>query len=199
PHLVAVIIFFVLTVVFFHPVFLENKELSQHDITQWRGGAQELIEFKEQTGEEGLWTNSMFGGMPAYLIQVAWSGDLLAYVYEISSLGLPVPAKYVFIALLSFYILLVTFKVRPYIAIIGAIAFAFNSFHIISIEAGHNLKVGAIAYIPLVLAGIHIAFNRNLWWGFVISTLGSALHIRMNHLQITYYLLFMILIYGLSQ
>lgn len=199
PHLIAIVVFLILTIIFFQPVLLENKEISQHDITQWRGSAQELIEYKDKTGEEGLWTNSMFGGMPAYLIQLSWSGDILAYVYDITSFWLPVPAKYVFISLISFYILLLAFKVRPYLAIIGAIAFAFNSFNIISIEAGHNLKVGAIAYMPLVIAGIHIAYNRNLWWGFIISTLGTALHIRMNHLQITYYLLFILIIYGILQ
>lgn len=196
PHLVAVAIFLSLTVIFFHPVFLENKDIRQHDIMQWRGGAQELLDFRAETGEEGLWTNSMFGGMPGYLVNIHFSGEGIAIIHKLYSLWLPHPVNAIFIALLSFYILLLTFGVRPYLAIGGAIAFAFTSFTLISLEAGHNAKVIAIAYMPLILAGIHLAFKQYKFFGFSLTALAMALHLNVNHLQITYYLLLVVLIYG---
>lgn len=197
PHLIAVITFLLLTVIFFNPVFLENKDIRQHDIMQWRGGAQELLDFREKTGEEGLWTNSMFSGMPGYMVNVHFSGEGIAYIHQLYSLGIPHPVNAIFIALLSFYILLLTFGVRPYLALGGAIAFAFTSFTLISLEAGHNAKVIAIAYMPLILAGVHLAFKQYRLLGFSLTALAMALHLSFNHLQITYYLLLIILIYGI--
>lgn len=196
PHLIAIITFLLLTVLFFHPVFLENKDIKQYDIMQWRGGAQELLDFREATGKEGLWTNSMFSGMPGYLVNVQFSGEAMAYVHKLYSLWIPHPVNALFIALTSFYILLLSFGVRPYLAIGGAIAFAFTSFTLISLEAGHNAKVIAIAYMPLILAGVNLAFKRYRLLGFSLTALAMALHLSFNHLQITYYLLLIILMYG---
>lgn len=196
PHIVAVTIFLSLTVIFFNPVFFDNKEIRQYDIMQWRGGAQELLDFRAATGEEGLWTNSMFSGMPGYLVNVHFSGEGIAIVHQLYSLWLPHPVSAIFIALISFYILLLTFRVRPYLAIGGAIAFAFTSFTLISLEAGHNAKVIAIAYMPLILAGIHLAFRQYKFLGFSLTAMAMALQLNVNHLQITYYLLLIVLIYG---
>jgi len=197
PHLYAVVVFLILVVVFYQPVFFENKSIYQNDLLQWEGGAKELLDYREKTGEEGFWSNSMFGGMPAYLVNLKYSGDLLQYVYQIITLGLPHPANQTFMALLSFYILLLVFGVRPYLAIVGAVAFGFSSFNIINIEAGHNSKGWAIAYMGLVMAGIHLAFTGKKMAGFILTALAMGLHLRVNHLQITYYLLFIVLIYGL--
>ncbi len=196
PHLIAVIVFFIVTVAFFNPIFFDNKSLEQHDINQWKGGAQELIDYREKTGEEALWTNSMFGGMPAYLISVAWKDGIVSGFKNVLSLFLPHPVKNTFLAFISFYILLLAFKVKPYLAIAGALAFGLSTYIIIGLGAGHNSRIGAIALMPLVLAGIHLAFQKQRLLGMGVTALGLALHLRENHLQITYYLLLVVLIYG---
>ncbi|MDX1627138.1 MAG: YfhO family protein [Fulvivirga sp.] len=197
PHLIAVLTFLLVTIIFFNPFFFDNVNLDQHDIKQWKGGAQELIEFREQTGEEGLWTNSMFSGMPGYLVNVSWSDGIIVGIKKILAAGLPHPVRNIFLAFISFYILLLAFKVRPYLAIGGALAFGLSSFMIIGLGAGHNARIGAIAFMPLVLAGIHITFKRHVILGFGVTATALALELRENHLQITYYLLLMVLIYGI--
>lgn len=197
PHLVAIIAFLLITVIFFNPLFFGNKVLQQHDIQQWEGGAQELAEFREATGEEGLWTNSMFSGMPAYLVNVKWSDGIIDAFKTVMALALPHPVRNIFLAFISFYILLLTFRVRPYLAIGGAIAFGLSTFMIIGLGAGHNSRIGAIAFMPLVLAGIHLTYTRNMILGFGLTAAALALELRENHLQITYYLLLMVIIYGI--
>ncbi|MCC5920880.1 MAG: YfhO family protein [Cyclobacteriaceae bacterium] len=199
PHLLVLFVFFVIVFTFFSPAFISGKVVSQHDIDQWKGGAQELREYREETGEEGLWTNSMFSGMPGHLVDIRYSGDWLVYVKSVVSIGLPNPADQIFTAMITFYVLLLVFGVRPWLAMIGAIAFAFNSFNIINIQAGHNMKGWAIAYTPLVLAGIHWALRKNLWQGIALTALALGMQIRFNHLQITYYLFLIVLIYGISE
>ncbi len=196
PHVIAVAVFLLLTVILFSPVIFQGKGLAQHDILQGAGAGQEIVEYRQQTGKEALWTNSMFSGMPAYLINLRWSGDLMRYVTKVYSLGLPSPADITFVGMLSFYILLLVFGVRPYLAIAGAVAFALGTFNIISIEAGHIWKVRAIAYMPLVLAGVHLVFRKKYLPGFILTALAVAFEIRANHLQITYYLFLLLLIYG---
>lgn len=199
PHLIAISVFLALTILFFQPVFFEGKALQQGDILQWEGGAKELIDYRETTGEEGLWTNSMFSGMPAYMVSVKWGNELIKTAHAIISLGLPHPVRIIFVTMLSFYIMLLCFKVRPYIAIMGAIAFALSSYNIIGITAGHNARISAVSLMPLVLAGIHLCFTRNKWLGFSLTALALAMQMRVNHLQITYYLAFIVGIYGLLQ
>lgn len=199
PHLVAIALFLALTVFFFQPVFFEGKTLSQSDILQWQGSAKELIDYRAETGEEGLWTNSIFGGMPAYLVNVKWGNQLIKGLHAVITLGLPHPVRVIFLCMLSFYIMLLCFKVRPYLAIIGAIAFAFSSYQIIGLEAGHNARISAISFMPLVVGAIHLCFTGNRWLGASLTTLALAMQMRVNHLQITYYLAFIVAIYGLIQ
>ena len=197
PHLIAVILFLIITLIFFSPVFFEGKTLSQHDILQWEGGAKELLDYREKTGEEGLWTNSMFGGMPGYLVNTQFSGNLLIHIEKIFTVFLPHPAKIMFAACLSFYIMLLAFGVRSYLAMAGALIFGLSSYNTIGFMAGHNARIAAVAYMPLVMAGVHLAFRNRYLWGFVMTALGLGLHLRVNHYQITYYLLLIVLIYGL--
>lgn len=199
PHLVAVAVFFLITVFFFNPVFFENKALSQHDIQQFLGASKELRDFRTATGEEGLWANSMFSGMPAYLVNLDWSDGVLVSVKKIMSLLLPHPVANVFLAFLSYYVLLISFRVRPWFAIAGGLAFGLSSFVIIGLAAGHNARIGAMAFMPLVMAGIHLVFSGNRWLGVGVTTVGMSLHLRENHLQMTYYLLLIVLVYGLVQ
>ncbi|MEO9966686.1 MAG: YfhO family protein [Reichenbachiella sp.] len=198
-HLLGPLIFLFASIIFFAPVVFEGKVLPQHDITQWQGGAKELQDYREKTGEEGLWTNSMFGGMPGYMVNTQFSGELTKPIHKLVSLYLPHPASIVFVACLCFYIMLIAFGVRSWIAIIGGLAFGFTAFSIIGIMAGHNSKVVAVAYMPLVLAGMKWTFDGKKLWGLAVTALGLALHLRPNHLQITYYLLLMVLAFGVSQ
>ncbi|MFT6866811.1 MAG: hypothetical protein ACJA08_001649 [Cyclobacteriaceae bacterium] len=195
-HGLAILGFFIVTVLLFYPQFFSGKELFQHDILQGKGGNHQMIEHREKTGDEALWMNSMFSGMPAYLNGVQYSGDLIAYVYKIITLGIGHPRGITFVSSLCFYILLLAFKVRPWIAFIGALSFTLNGFNIISITAGHNAKIAAVALMPLILAGIHLAFTGKKWLGLGLTALGLALQLRTGHYQITYYLILIASIYG---
>ena len=201
PHLIAVIVFLVVVFIFFQPVFLTNKTIYQNDILQWEGGARELMDYRDETGDEGLWSSNLFSGMPAFLVNVNFSGDLLIHIKNLGGLFLPHPANQSFTALICFYVLLLSFRVRPYIALVGALAFGLNSYNIINIEAGHNMKGWAIAYMPLVIAGVHMSFDRisraGKITGYLLTALALGLHLRTNHLQMTYYLLLILLIYGI--
>jgi hypothetical protein len=197
PHIIAVVVFLVVTFIFFRPVFLENKTLQQHDIQQFQGSAKAIQDFREQTGEEPLWTNSMFSGMPAYLVSVEWSNGPVVFLKKILSIGTSHPISNVFAAFVCYYILLLCFGVRPYLSIAGALAFGLSSYIIIGLSAGHNARIGAIAFMPLIMAGIHLTFTRNRILGFAVTASGLALHFRENHLQITYYFLFIVAAYGI--
>ncbi len=199
PHIIAILIFLLVTIIYFKPVFFEHKSLSQHDIQQWEGGAKELIDFRETTGEEALWTNSMFSGMPGYLINVQWGNGILGKLQIAISFGLPHPVRIVYLSFLCFYILLISFGVRPYLAIAGALAFGLSSYNIIGISAGHNSRIAAVAFMPLVLAGIRTVFKGKHLLGFTLTALAVALELRVGHLQITYYLFLMIGAYGISE
>lgn len=199
PHLVAIIIFLVVTVFFFSPIFFENKTLMQHDVTQSMGASKALKDYRDKTGEEALWLPSMFSGMPAYLVSVEWSSTGINIIKRIISFSLPNPVGNIFIAFISYYILLLSFRVRPYLAIAGALAFGLSSFMIIALSAGHNARVGAMALMPLVLAGIHLTFTGKRILGFGVTAAALSLHLRENHLQVTYYLLLIVIGYGLMQ
>ncbi|MER2999409.1 YfhO family protein [Pontibacter populi] len=199
PHLIAVLVFLLLTVVYFAPVVFEDKGMAQHDILQFRGGAQEIMQHREKTGEEALWTNSMFGGMPSYLINTRYPGDLSGAIHTVLSLNLPAMAGNIFITLLCGYILLVTLGMRSWLAIVGAIAFGFTTYNIIILEAGHNTKSLTIAYIPMVLAGLFYTLRKNLWLGAALFALGLTLNLHFNHLQMTYYMLLLVIVWGIVE
>ncbi len=199
PHLIAVVLFYVVTIAFFSPVILENKVLPQHDIKMAAGGSAEVREYYDETGEVSLWTNSMFGGMPSYLLGAEYTGELIVHIHVAMGLFLPHPVRLLFIAFVCCYIMLISMGVRPWLATAGAFAFGFTDFLIIGLMAGHNAKIAAVAFMPLVFAGIYLAFNRKLIWGFILTALGLALELRANHLQITYYLLIIVVFYGAYQ
>ncbi|MBK0404362.1 YfhO family protein [Adhaeribacter sp. BT258] len=202
PHIIAVLFFFGLSATYFSPILFEGKALPQNDILQHRGSSQEATAFREKTGEEALWTNSMFSGMPTYLISTKFPGDLMKFAHQAITFNLPAMVANVFLALVCAYILFVALGMSTWLSIAGAIAFAFTSYNLIILEAGHNTKSLAIAYIPLVLAGLIITFRkgrRNFWLGAAFFAFGLAMHIRMNHLQITYYLLLIVLIFGIVE
>ncbi|RSK49367.1 YfhO family protein [Hymenobacter rigui] len=199
PHLLAVLFFLVLAAVYFSPILFDGKTLAQHDIVQFNGGAHEAAQFRDQTGEEALWTNSMFSGMPTYLISTRFPGDLSQYLHKLFTLGLPAVVANLFLALVCGYALCVALGLSPLVSVVGAVALGFTSYNLIILAAGHNTKSLALAYAPLVLAGLLVAFRRNKWLGTALFALGLAMNVRSNHLQITYYLLLLVLVFGMVE
>jgi len=200
PHVVAVIIFLAISIFMYRPIIFEGKVLDQNDINQGKGANQEIVEFREATGEEALWTNSMFGGMPAFLINVRWSGgSILWNTQKAFTFFLPQPIGENFLAFLCFYILCLAFGVRPQLAIVGALAFGLSTFYLISIQAGHIWKIRAIAYMPAVIAGVKLVFDKRYVQGFLLTAFSVAYIINSNHLQIVYYLVLLLAGYGISE
>ena len=199
PHLLAVLVFLALAILYFSPIVFDGKTLAQHDIVQFNGGAHEAQVYRETTGEEALWTNSMFSGMPTYLISTRFPGDLSIYLQKIFTLGLPGVVANLFLALVCGYVLFVALGLRPLVSGVGAIALGFTSYNLVILAAGHNTKSLALAYAPVVLAGILVAFRRNKWLGTGLFAVGLAMNIRANHLQITYYLLLLVLVFGIVE
>jgi hypothetical protein len=199
PHGIAVAIFLIVTIFFFNPAFFENKALNQSDIVQWEGGSKSMRDFREHTGEEPLWSPSMFSGMPGYLVTVQWGNVVIGHFKNVLALNLPHPICNIYLAFVSYYIMLLAFGVRPYLAIGGAIAFGLSGYMIIGLSAGHSARIGAIAFMPLVMAGIHLAFSGRRILGFGVTAAALALHFRENHLQMTYYLVLIVAVYGIMQ
>lgn len=198
PHLYVILFFIIICAIYFSPV-LEGKVLSQHDIQQWEGMAKEIMDFREKFDAEPLWTNSMFGGMPAYQISVFYPANLMRYVNEILLLWMPAPFSYIFLALIGFYILLLCLKIDYRIAVAGAIGYAFASYNFVIITAGHNSKMHAIALVPFVVAGVMLVFNKKYWLGGALTAIALSLEIYANHLQITYYLALALGILGIVE
>jgi hypothetical protein len=199
PVLAALAIFYLLSLVYFSPM-LEGKQLIQHDIKQWQGMAQEVEEHRELTGEEALWTGSMFSGMPAYQISVKWGSNLLLHVNKLFNGFLPRPGNFLFLYLLGMYIFLRILKVDNWLSVIGAIAFAFSSYFFVILPAGHTSKASAIGYMPLVLGGVYLLYrSRRMLLGAALLALFLGLEIAMNHVQVTYYLGIVLLLFVLAE
>lgn len=198
PHIFALLFFIALTFSFLFPV-LEGKTLLQTDVRNYEGMAKEIKDYREKTGEEALWTNSMFGGMPAYLISTRHPGNLTSHLHKIFNLGHFKPISHIFLSLIGFYILMLAFRINPYLAIIGAIAYAFSSYFIIIIEAGHVTKAIALGYMPGVIAGVYLAFRKKLILGSAIFALFLSMQLITYHYQIVYYTLLILIIFGILE
>jgi hypothetical protein len=199
PYAAAVILFMVISFAYF-PDVLEGKRLNQNDQRTWKGGSHEIAKFEEKTGEHSFWTDSMFGGMPTYLISNYAPGNWVSYLYQILDFNHDMrPVGFVFLYMLGFFIALLLFGVDPWLSIVGAIAFGFSSYFFIIIGAGHLTKVAAIAFMPPVIAGIYHAYTKNKLGGTLVMTVFLALQLLVNHLQITYYTFIIVGIYLISQ
>ena len=194
----AIIAFAVITLVYFSPV-LQGKRIKQHDIEMHLGMSQEITEYRNATGEETLWTNAPFGGMPAWNISVAPKGNLTNPIYKGLSLGFPHPIGSVFICMLGFFVLLLVLDCGFWISFIGAIAYGFTSYLFIVIGAGHNAKAMAMAYMAPVIAGVLLAYKGKYLWGWLLTAFALAFEVRTNHLQITYYLALIIVILVIAE
>jgi len=198
PHLIVILFFVSISFTYFSPL-LQGKMLDMPDITNYIGASKEVVDFREATGDEALWTNSMFSGMPSYQISTRSNGNLIQYVAKTISLGIPRPANLLFLYLLGFYLLLLSLKVDYRLSAVGAIAFSFSSYFFIIIMAGHMTKAHAIAYVPMVVAAVLYAYRGRMLLGGVLTALTVALQLYANHLQITYYLVLMLILIGLVQ
>ncbi len=197
PHLLGIILFYCLVVVYFAPVVFQDQIIMQGDILKWEGSARQALDYREANGEEILWTNSTFGGMPAYFISLEFAGDITNAFISVVTLGLPHPVSGLFFGMVSMYILLLSFKVRPIFAMTGSVAFAFSTYNLLSLAAGHNAKIWAVCLIPIILSGIHLAFDKKYILGAALLAIGLLLQLKFNHLQITYYTLIISVIYVL--
>jgi hypothetical protein len=198
PHLVAGLIFLILIFAYF-PELLDHKSLKMDDIEQHKGMSNELADYRERTGEEAIWTNAMFSGMPGYLISVVYKGNLLVHLGTFMKLGLPRPADYLFILMYGIYFLLLVLKVRQPLAILGAAAYSFSTYNLLIMEAGHTSKVDAISWMPWVFAAVILTFNGRLLVGGILTAIFLSLQIKSSHFQITYYLAFILAFYGIAQ
>lgn len=188
PHIIAVAVLGLLTAVYFLPYY-QGKTLGAHDTTQWRAMAQEIISWKEKTGEQALWTNSMFCGMPAFQISVIYSGNWIHHIIESLQIFFPESSADMFMMFVGFYILLLCFGVNRWLSLAGAIAYGLASFNLISIEAGHNTKVMAMALMAPALGGMVLAYRGKILPGGALTALFLSLNIDANHFQIAYYTL----------
>ncbi len=195
-HLLVLIGFVILSLAYFNPV-LEGKQIFQSDIMQYTGMAKQQNDFRTQSGEETYWTNSAFGGMPTYQLGAHYPHNYIKKL-DLSLRFLPRPADYLFLYFMGFYILLLVLKVDFKLAALGALAFGFSTYLIIILGVGHNSKAHAIAYMPLVLSGILLTFQRKYIAGFLLTTVAMALEIVANHFQMTYYLMLLVIVLGMA-
>jgi hypothetical protein len=198
PYLAAIIIFYGLAIIYMYPM-IEGKDIKASDILHTKGMAKEIVDYRNSTGKEALWTNSMFGGMPAYQISIIYSDNLMRYVnwavkfWQQNNLGL------VFMYFFGFFILLLVLKVNPWLSIAGAIAFAFSSYFFQILEAGHTSKASAIGYMAPVIAGAILTYRGKYIPGGILFALFLSLEVISSHPQITYYLMLMLIVLGIVE
>ena len=198
PHVVAIVLFIGLASAYFSPVF-DGYSLRQPDVKQFQGMAKEIVDYRLMNGKEPLWTNSMFGGMPAYQISVLHDDNVFIYVDRFIKLGLPTPVGILFTAMLGFYIFALCLRINPWLGIVGAIAFGFSTINILYLAGGHVSKVDSIAYMAPALGGLILAFRGKWLLGSIVFAFFFALNVTANHLQMTYYLGFLLLAVAIEE
>ena len=196
PHILVLIGFVIISLVYFSPV-LQGKSIYQSDIVHYIGMSKQQKDFKEATGEETYWTNSAFGGMPTYQLGAHYPNNYIKKL-DLTLRFLPRPADYLFLYFMGFYVLMLVLRVEYKLAALGALAFGFSTYLIIILGVGHNSKAHAIAYMPLVLSGILLTFRKRYLFGFLLTAVAMALELVANHFQMTYYLMFLVLVLGMA-
>jgi hypothetical protein len=194
-HFAVIALFFIVTYLYFQPQF-DGYGLKQHDIEQYKGMSHETQNFRDKTGEEPLWTNSMFGGMPTAQISVIYPGNIFQKITIGFIRFLGGPGAIVLIHLIGFYILGLCLRIHPVIAVFGAIAVSFSSYEIIILQAGHNSKAIAVAFMAPVVGAFLMAYRKNWKWGVIISAIFMSFELAANHLQVTYYMAILLLALG---
>ena len=196
-HAGIILVFTIISFAYFFPV-LEGKKLNAHDTKVFVGSSKEIQDYRNEFGKEPLWTNSMFGGMPAFLISVKFPGNLIKHIDNLFKL-FKTPVAALFLAFVGFYILLLLFKVKPWLALAGALAYGFTSYLFVSLSAGHNTKVYAMAYMAPVIGSVIYSFRTNAFRGSALFALFLSLQIMANHIQITYYTFIILLVFGIYE
>ena len=194
-HFLVFILFVIISVSYFSPI-LKGEKIYQNDIVQYTGMAKEQNDFRNLNDSETYWTDSAFSGMPTYLLGAKYPHNYIKKI-DLFLRFLPRPADYLLLYLINFYVFLLVLKMDYKLAFLGSVFFAFSTYLIIIIGAGHNSKAHAIAYMPLVLAGIILVFNKSYYTGFFLTTLALGLEICANHFQMTYYLMFIVVLLSL--
>ncbi len=197
PHIVAVIVFIVISFAYFYPV-LEGKVLKANDSTVSNINSKEIRDYRADYGKDRLWTTSIFSGMPGYLISTQYPGNLFKYVDSFLR-TFRMPVSVLFLSMLGFYILLIIFGLNPWLSITGAIAYGLSSFFFQVLAAGHNTQAIALAYMPTMIAGIYYAYKKDAVKGALMTAFFLALEIQANHPQITYYGLLCLLVFGITE
>lgn len=187
PHLIAIGIFLIVSVVFCKPALDRSLTMQQSDITQWQGMSHQLMERTKEKGYGALWATNMFSGMPSYQITYPTPWNPVEIIHNLFTLWLPKPINFFFLMCISMYFLLLVLKNRPWTAIIGALAFAFCSYTPIAITAGHDTKMFTLAYVPATLAAMVLIFEKKYLWGFTLTALFTMMQLGMNHQQISFY------------
>ena len=199
PDVLVVVMFVLVAFAYFFPADIEGRILYRHDSSAGRGSGQEQAEYQQRTGERTRWTNALFSGMPTYQMAPSYkSSDTLNTAIRAYHLWLPENVWYVFAYLLGFYILLRAFDFRWYLAALGSVMWAFSTYFLIIIAAGHIWKVWALAYLPPMIAGVVLAYRGKYLWGLALTGIFAAFEVFANHVQMTYYYLFIILFMGLA-
>lgn len=197
PHFAALVLFIIITFTYLSPL-LEGKQLLGHDTESWMGMAKETVDYNNNNDDVTLWTNSMFGGMPTYQILANNAKNLFGYIERLFFV-FPNTAAFFLLYFVGFYILLLSFKVNPWLAIVGSIAFTFASYNLIIITAGHNSKAITMAYMAPLIGSVYWAFRRNRMSGSLLTALFVSLAVRANHIQILYYTLIILLFFGVVE
>ncbi|MFN3917814.1 MAG: YfhO family protein [Flavobacteriales bacterium] len=197
-HIAAIVVFFVITSIYFYPAW-QGYAVKMHDIETYKGMSKEAMDHKEFYGEDPLWTNSMFGGMPTTMIGVDQSSNPISFVFQAAKLWLPRPMDMFFLYMIGFYVLMRCLKINIWLSIIGSIAYAFSTYFIIIIGAGHVTKALALGFAPAILGGLIYTYRGRFLLGGAITALFLALQLMANHYQITYYLFFILFFVGLAE
>ncbi len=197
PHIVAVVLFYIVPLIYFSPA-IEGYSLVQGDISSFKGMSKEIYDHRETYEEEPLWTNAMFGGMPAYQVSVFYGSNLLYHIdrFVINKLFIKGPHNLLFVAGICFYILMMVLGISPWLAILGSFGFMLSSYFPILIEAGHNSKLHAIAYLPAALAGFLLAYRGSMIKGGILFAVFMTFEILSNHVQVTYYFAMLLVVLG---
>jgi len=198
PHFVALVVFVLVAVVYCQPT-LDGKVVSGGDLTQWKAEVQQMQVYKDTHGHFPLWSNSMFGGMPGFLIASDGTNPIpMNYFLPVSSLFLPTPMSFFFLMCVSFYFLALVLRVNPWVGIMGALAYAYASFSAILVIAGHETEIWAMGYVPFLLGALILIFEGKYWWGTALTALSTYLLVSINHIQIVYYLGIMVAFMGIA-
>ena len=198
PHLSAILFFLIISITYLSPV-LNGLSLKQDDINNHKGVSKEIKDHREEYNEEPLWTNSMFGGMPATQISVKHDANLLSYAQKIMTFGLPHPISVLFLYFIGFYILCICLSIKPWISIIGSLMFGLSSFFFISLSVGHNSKIMAMAFMPMIIGAFIYSYRKKAIVGAILMALFLGLELKANHVQITYYTFLILIPLGFSE